>query len=315
MSQRVFVTGGSGFVGRAVIEALASRGDRVTLLTRSKERASGLGASSVQVVEGDPTGPGAWQRELANHDAVIHLVGQPVGAKRWNAHYKQIINDSRVESTRYVVEGIEALEPSVRPGVLLSASGIDYYGFSDDLGLELEDDDEIDEQAPQGGSFLARVCRNWESEAQAAQEYAVRVVCMRLGVVLGQAAGPLASIVKPFKWLVGGRLGTGRQWFSWIHLTDVVGAMLFCLDTAGVTGGVNFVAPKPVRNREFSRELARVLRRPSWLPVPSRVLNLAVGEFAEFLLNGRRAVPKVLVDSGYQFAFPQLTSALENLLE
>lgn len=311
MSRRVFITGGTGFVGKALVSALRERGDHVTVLSRNKERATAVFGAGVDVVAGDPSLGGDWQAQVSGHDALINLAGQSIGGKRWNAQYRQILVDSRVETTRYLVEAIGSAESP--PKVLVSASGIDYYPFDveiDALGIaDLEDEMEVTEQDRPGDSFLARLCRKWEKEALRAREHGVRVVCMRSGVVLGDD-GPLAQIARPFKMLVGGRLSNGRQWFSWIHMDDAVAGYLFALDTNDLNGPVNLVAPTPVRNREFTRALASALRRPAIAPVPAFALRLAVGEFHEYLINGRRAIPAALSQAGFAFRYPEIAGAL-----
>lgn len=311
MARRVFVTGGTGFVGRHLVAALVARGDQVTVLSRSAADARQTLGDEVDCIEGDSALGGDWQKHVSGHDAVVNLAGQSIGGKRWNARYKQLLTDSRVETTRYLVEAIEAA--SDRPKVLVSASGTDYYPFDVDLdaaGLaDLEDDVAVTEAARPGDSFLARLCRNWESEAMRAAELGVRVVCMRSGVVLGDQ-GPLAQMAKPFKFLLGGKLGKGRQWFSWIHLDDAVAGYLFVIDRADVVGAVNLVAPVAVRNVELTKALAKALHRPAIAPVPVFALKLALGEFHEYLVHGRRVVPKVLQQAGFEFRYPDIEAAL-----
>jgi uncharacterized protein (TIGR01777 family) len=316
MARRIFVTGGTGFIGRALVASLIERGDTPIVVTRNAARARARLGEGVEIVEGDPTFAGPWQEKLAGTDAVVNLAGQPIADKRWSAHYKQILHDSRVDTTRFVVEGIGALDPKDRPAVLVSASGVDYYGADEDaVVLDDEDDQEaaaaasVDESAPRGESFMARLCRDWEREAREARRYDVRVVRLRTGIVLA-TEGPLRRMAAPFKWFVGGRLGNGRQWVSWIHLDDVLGAIEHCIATEDLAGPVNVVAPNPVRNRAFSRALGKALGRPSFIPAPAFAIKLLVGEFAGAILSGRRAVPKALLDSGYQFQHPDLEGAL-----
>lgn len=311
MSKRVFVTGGTGFIGRALVEALRGRGDEVLVLSRDADRARSALPAGVDVIEGDAAlGAGDWQAHLAGVDAVIHLAGAPIAAQRWDARYKQILRDSRVESTHHIVAGMAALPADQRPRALVSASGVAYYpGFK---GGELGDDDEITERAPPGDSFLARLCQKWEEEACAAENHGVRVVCMRTGVVLGRG-GPLDRMALPFKLFAGGPIGNGRQWLSWIHIEDAIRAYLLAIDDASLAGPVNLAAPEPVRFKVFSAALGRAMRRPSWLPVPGFALKAAVGEFAEYLLHGRRAVPAALTAHGFSFAYPDLNAALRDI--
>ncbi len=312
---RVFVTGGSGFVGRALVAALAARGDQPVVLTRSAERARPRLPDGIEIIEGDPTGPGTWQKALRGTDAVINLAGENLGERRWSAQVKQAIHDSRVEATRFVVEGMSSLADDVRPRVLVSASGIDYYPFSLDLGraTRWDEDDEVDERIPRGDHFLGRVCANWEAEARQAVALGARVVLLRSAIVLG-AGGPLEVMTKPFRFFVGGRLGSGNQWMCWIHLADAVRGYLFALDTPTLQGAVNLTSPNPVRNRAFAKSLGRHLHRPSILPTPGFAVRAAAGEFAEYILNGRRAVPRALADAGFTFEHPELDEALDAAL-
>ena len=328
MARTIFITGGTGFIGRALVAALVGRGDGVVLLSRDAVRArarlaralSDAQLSRIEVVEGNPACAGPWQERVAGSSAVINLAGESVGAHRWNAQVRQIIRDSRIDATRRVVEAIAAAAESARPRVLASASGIDYYPFDVNLGeAGLDDDgrpsgceaaagvpeggDEVDESAPPGSGFLSVLCREWEAEATRAQALGVRVVLMRTGLVTARP-GQGSSIDRwaaVFRGFGGGRLGTGRQWMSWVHLDDVVGAYLFAIDTPAVTGPVNLVAPGRMRNARFARALGRALGRPSWLPAPAFAMRAALGEFADYLLHGRPAVPRALLRAGYTF--------------
>ena len=314
MSKRVFVTGGTGFIGSALVDALRGRGDEVVVLSRDAARARRKLGHGVEVVEGDAALGGAWQERLRGADAVVNLAGAPVAGQRWDARYKQRIRDSRVEGTRYVAEGMAAIEAEARPGVLVSASGADYYPFDVDLEAAdiMDEDDAVTESAPPGDSFLARVCRSWEAEAMAAEEHGARVVCMRTGLVLGRD-GAFSRMALPFRLFAGGPIGSGRQWMAWVHLEDAVRAYLFALDQEGLRGPVNLVAPGPVRARDFARALGKALHRPSWLPVPGLAVKVAAGELSEYLLHGRRVVPTALEAHGFTFHFPAVEPALADV--
>ena len=305
---KIVVTGATGFIGTALVAALRARGDTITVLSRDAERAKAK-LGDVTAVTADLEVPGAWCDAVAGTDAVVHLAGESVGAKRWNAREKQIIRDSRVEATRTLVEAIAKLPRERRPRALISASGGDYYPFA--LDKDDFDDDEVTEADPPGDSFLARVCRDWEKEARGAEAHGLRVVCMRSGIVLGHGGGALDKLITPFRLFVGGRIGSGRQWFSWIHRDDAVAAYLAATRDARYTGGINLVAGS-VRNAELAAELGKVLHRPSWLPVPGFAVKLAAGEFAEYILQGRRIVPKKLRELGFAFQHPNLAEALHN---
>lgn len=306
MSARVVVTGATGFIGSAIVAALRARGDRVTVLARSAARARDRLGDGVEIVEADLETLGAWADALAERDAIVHLAGEPIGGKRWDARQKQILRDSRVESTRALVEALAALAPTARPRVLVSASGADYYPFAPDQPNF--DDDPVTEQDPAADTFLGRLCRDWEREALAAEPLGVRVATMRTGLVLGPG-GALARMTTPFKLFFGGRIGSGRQFVSWVHRDDVVAAYLAALDDDRFRGAHNLVAGS-TRNADFARALGAALRRPSWLPVPAFALRAAVGELADYLLAGRNVVPARLQRLGFAFTRDRLASAL-----
>ena len=305
----IVVTGATGLVGVPLVQAMLARGDRVTVLTRSSEHAKQR-LGDVTAVTADLETPGDWQASLAGVDAIVHLAGEPIAGARWSARQKQKVRDSRVEGTRVLVETLAALSPESLPKALISASGADYYPFAH--RKDGFDDDEVTEADPPGESFLARVCRDWEREASAAAELGVRVTSMRTGVVLGPG-GALAKMTTPFKLFVGGRIGSGDQWFSWIHLDDAIAIYLAATVDERYSGPVNMVAPETVRNRQLARDLGGVLHRPSFLPVPGFALKLAVGELSEYLLEGRRVVPKKLVELGFVWKYPTLAKALEHV--
>jgi hypothetical protein len=305
---RTVVTGATGFVGRPLVAALTARGDAVTVLTRDPARAAALPElAGAACVAADLESAGPWQETLAGAGAVLHLAGEPIASRRWDARAKQTIRDSRVESTRVLVEALAALPPADRPGALVTASGVDYYPFAE--GPAEFDDDEVTERDPPGDGFLARVCRDWEAEAALAEPLGVRVVRLRTGLVLGRG-GALGRMAGPFRFFVGGRVGSGRQWVSWIHLDDVVAAYLAASVDARWTGPVNLVAPEAARNAALASALGAALGRPSWLPVPAAAVRAAVGELAEYLLHGRKVVPARLRALGFAFRHPALREAV-----
>lgn len=305
----IVVTGATGFVGTALVSALRARGDRITVLSRDAARAREKLGDYVTAVTADLQTPGPWTDALAGTDAIIHLAGESIGAKRWNAREKQVIRDSRVEATRTLVEAIGALPADRRPKTLISASGGDYYPFA--MDKDDFDDDEVTESDPPGDSFLARVCRDWEHEAKGAEAHGLRVASMRSGIILGPGSEALDKMTTPFRFFVGGRIGSGRQWFSWIHRDDAVAAYVAAASDARYTGGINLVAGS-VRNAELAAALGKVMQRPSWLPVPGFAVKLAAGELAEYLLKGRRIVPKRLRELGFVFRHPDLLEALRD---
>jgi uncharacterized protein (TIGR01777 family) len=284
---RVLMTGASGFVGRALTKALLARGDRVVALSRS-----GRGPDGAQSMAADPTEPGGWLTEVAACDAVVHLAGEPIDAHRWSEVHRQRVHDSRVASARLIA--------AAGPRVLVCASGADYYPWD-------ESDHEYDEDEEPGDSFLAHVCRDWEA---AARDSKGRVTCVRSGLVLGRGGGVLSKMATAFRLFLGGPVGSGRQWFPWIHIDDIIGAYLLAIDRADAPPTLNGVAPESVRQGDFARALGRALGRPSWLPVPAPMLRLAVGELADYLLNGRRVVPRSLAAAGYSFQHGTVDDAL-----
>jgi uncharacterized protein len=302
---RVAVTGSTGLIGRAVVRALTDRGDQVVALSRDADRARrALGDRVEAHAWPNPTGAPPPEAALAGADAVVHLLGEPV-AQRWTDQAKESIRRSRAEGTRSLVQGLLALAPDRRPAALVSQSASGFYGP--------HGDEQLTEDAPAGDDFLAGVVVDWEGEAmRAAME--LRVVLTRTGVVLSPEGGALAKMLPFFRLGIGGPVAGGRQYVPWIHLVDVVGALLFCLDNAQATGPVNLAAPNPVTNAELSRTLGRVLNRPAVLPVPAFALKLLYGEMAQIVLTGQRVVPSRLKQLGYEFRHPDLEAALRDVL-
>ena len=298
---RVFVTGATGYIGQALVAALLARGDRVIALSRRTHAASADAAA--EIVAGDPARPGDWQARVAGCDAIVHLAGESIAGGRLDAAHRERVLGSRRDGTRLLVESIAALRPADRPRVLVAASGVDLYPFD-------ESDRSYAENAGAGDSFLAEVCTVWENEARAAEAHGLRVARMRTGVVIGPGSSALAKMATPFKLFAGGPVGSGRQWFSWVSLDDVVGAYLHVLRHDELAGALNLVAPGAVRQKDFARALGQELHRPSWAPVPALALRVAVGGLADYLLHGRRAVPGVLARSGYAFRHADVAAAL-----
>jgi uncharacterized protein (TIGR01777 family) len=302
---RVVVTGATGLIGRALVKALGDRGDQVVALSRDADRARQTLGDHIQAhAWPDPVGAPPPETALAGADAVVHLLGEPV-AQRWTDQAKQGIRRSRVDGTRSLVQGLLALAPDRRPDVLVSQSATGFYGPCGDEPLT--------EDAPAGDDFLAGVVVGWEAEAmRAASE--LRVAVTRTGVVLSPEGGALAKMLPFFRLGIGGPVAGGRQYVPWIHLDDVVGAMVVCLDNAAATGPINLTAPHPVTNTELSHTLGRVLKRPAVLPVPASALKLLYGEMAQIVITGQRVVPARLTELGYAFRHPDLESALRDVL-
>ncbi|HEY2319453.1 MAG TPA: TIGR01777 family oxidoreductase [Solirubrobacteraceae bacterium] len=302
---RVLITGATGTIGLALADALTARGDRVVALSRDPERGQRVLGNGVEVHPwANPEGEPPPAQALTGVDAVVNLLGEPV-AQRWTDSAKERIRDSRVRGTRSLVAGLAALPEDGRPRVLISQSATGYYGPRGDAPL--------DEQASPGEDFLADVVVAWEREAADAGPPA-RVVCTRTGVVLSPTGGALAKMLPFFKLGIGGPVAGGRQYIPWIHLGDVVGGLLHCLDHAEAAGPVNLTAPEPVTNAELSHALGHALGRPAVLPVPAMALRLLYGEMAEIVTTGQRAIPVRLRELGYAFRHPGIELALKDVL-
>jgi hypothetical protein len=302
---KIAITGATGFIGRRLVRRVLDEGQnhQVVAFSRDALRASSRFPPEVQAVQWEPVVGPPPAGALDGAEAVFHLAGESVG-QRWTDTVKARLRESRILSTRNLVAGIGAARQ--RPAVLVSGSAVGYYGSRGDEILE--------EGASPGTGFLAELCRDWEAEAARAKEVGVRVVESRTGIVLGPRGGALSRMLPPFKMFVGGPLGDGRQWMSWIHIDDLVGTLLHAVKTEGLEGPVNATAPTPVANAEFSRILGKVLSRPSALALPSFVLRGLLGEFAEVLLGGQRVIPRKLEVSGFRFRFPDLETALRDIL-
>ena len=299
---RVTITGATGTIGQALTRELRERGDEVTALSRDANRASA--ALGVEAQEWkDPKGARPPLDSLRGRDGVVHLLGETI-AQRWSDEVKSEIRDSRILSTRNLVEGLAELPEDERPSVLVSQSATGWYGA--------HGDERLDESAPAAGDFLAQVTADWETEAQKARELGLRVVLTRTGVVLSESGGALEKMLPFFKLGVGGPVAGGRQYVPWVHLDDVVGAIVFALDNAPVDGPVNVTAPEPVTNGELSKTLGRVLHRPAFAPVPSLAVKTLYGEMAEIVTTGVRAVPARLSELGYAFRRPSFEDALRD---
>jgi uncharacterized protein (TIGR01777 family) len=295
---RIAVTGSTGFIGSAFVRALESRGDRVVRIVRS-------GAPDEDRVLWDPERGTLDAHALSGIDAAVNLAGEPIGERRWSDRQKARILSSRERGTTLLSRTLAGLSP--RPRALLNASAMGYYGDRGDQVLTEED--------PWGEGFLASVCRRWEAATAAASDADIRVVHLRTGLPLDPAGGLMKRILLPFRLGVGGRLGSGRQWMSWVTLSDQIGAMLHLLDDEQAHGAFNIAAPNPVRNDEFTRVLARAIRRPAVIPIPKALIAIPFGrELTDDLLTSIRISPARLERSGYRFQAPELEPALRAMV-
>jgi len=302
---RAVITGASGFIGRALCERL--RGDyEIVALSRNAEQAAKSPAGAARVVTWDGRTLGDWIREVDGAAAVVNLAGENVASGRWTTSKKERILQSRTDCTRALVEAIKRVDN--RPGVMIQASAIGYYG---PRGDEL-----LDEGSSGGAGFLAEVCRESEGVGRGVEALGVRYVVIRTGVVLGVGGGALARMMQPFRLYLGGHVGNGRQWLSWISLDDEVAAIEFLIKNRQLKGAFNLTSPQPVTMREFSRKLGRALGRPAWVNVPGFVMRLLLGEMAkEMLLSGQRVMPRRLREAGFEFKHEDLEGALTAILK
>lgn len=294
---KIFITGGTGFVGKTLAQALVRSGHEVSILTRS-----GKGESpGISWIGGDPTQKGKWQEAVKEHGIIINLAGASLFT-RWTEETKRMIRDSRILTTRHLLEAMDG----GKGRTLFSTSAIGYYGFHGDENLT--------EDSPPGGDFLALLAKDWEAEAKEAEKKGCRVVITRFGIVLGEKGGALGQMIPLFNKYVGGPLGSGKQWFSWIHMEDLTRAFLFLLEHPEISGPVNFTAPNPVRNKELAQWLGRIMGRPAFLPAPGFMLRLVLGEFGSILLEGQRVLPQKLMQAGFQFSYPEIDRALRQVV-
>jgi uncharacterized protein len=299
---KVAVAGATGFVGSRLVERLQAEGHQVLVLTRDVGRAKRM-FPQAEVVAYAPLEAGDWQGTIAGCDAVVNLAGAPIAETRWTTERKQEIMDSRKIGTQKIVEAITQANP--KPSVLVNSSAIGYYGTSETATF--------DEDSGAGKDFLAEVCREWEAAAEQVKASGTRLVILRTGIVLGMG-GAIAKMLLPFKMFAGGPIGSGRQWFSWIHREDMVSLILQALTQPAMSGVYNATAPHPVKMSELSQTLGQVMNRPSWLPVPDFALEALLGDGAQVVLQGQQVMPKRTIESGFKFAYETVKPALEEVV-
>jgi uncharacterized protein len=300
---KIAIAGATGFVGSRLVEQLQTQGHQIVILTRSPQQASKR-FPQAEVVGYNPLKSGEWQSSIDGCDAMINLAGEPIAEKRWTPAQKRVMLESRQIGTEKIVEAIE--KATSKPAVLINASAIGYYGTSETS--------KFDETSPAGTDFLAEVCTKWETAAQAASTNGTRVVILRLGIVLGENGGALGKMLAPFSAFVGGPIGSGKQWFSWIHRDDVVKLIIAALKDTNMQGVYNATAPNPVTMENFAHTLGTVMNRPSWLPVPNFALEALLGEGAIVVLQGQQVMPTQTLARGFEFQYPTLQPALTAIL-
>ncbi|MFT9601130.1 TIGR01777 family oxidoreductase [Mesobacillus sp.] len=297
---KIAITGGTGLVGQALSSHLIQAGHQVSILTRNSSESQSINSKYVQWLNpGDRP-----EKELEGIDAIVNLAGATINSK-WTDEYKKKIIDSRLQATSEVKRFIEEL-PS-KPSILVNASAVGYYGTS--LSKEFT------EQSNEGNDFLADTVGQWEASASEVQHMGVRHVLCRFGVILDKNAGALPRMVLPYKLFAGGKIGSGKQWLSWIHIEDVTRGIMFVIENTKVYGPVNFTAPSPVKMEQFGETLSRVINRPHWMPVPSVALKILLGEMSILVLEGQRAIPEKLLNTGFTFRYPELEDALKEIFD
>ena len=303
---KIAITGATGLVGSRLVAQLNQSGHSIVVFTRNSSKAQRVfpasSFSNLEVVQYTPQESGTWQQSISGCDAVINLAGEPI-AERWSPQQKRSIMESRQLGTRKLVEAIAMAEQ--KPQVLVSGSAIGYYGTSENSAF--------DETSGSGTDFLAQVCQNWEQEAQKVTEYGVRLVILRIGIVLANG-GALGKMIGPFKMYAGGPIGSGRQWFSWIHRDDLVNLICKAVEDSSMSGVYNATAPNPVRMAQLCQTLGEVMNRPSWLPVPDFVLEVLLGDGASVVLEGQQVLPKQTQQSGFTYKYTELKPALADIV-
>ncbi|MEB3343117.1 TIGR01777 family oxidoreductase [Okeania sp.] len=304
---KIAITGATGFVGTKLVERLHSEGDQILVLTRNPETAKRIFPNSaypnLEIVAYQPKQSGTWQKSIDGCDGVVNLAGAGIADERWSYSRKQEIIDSRKVTTEKLVEAIA--QANSKPSVLVSGSAVGYYGTSETATF--------DETSNSGNDFLAQVCQAWETAAQPVKDVGVRLVILRIGIVLGMG-GTISKMLTPFRLFTGGPIGSGKQWFSWIHINDLVSLIWHSLRYPEMSGKFNATAPNPVKMAEFCQELGAVLNRPSWLPVPDFAIELLLGDGAVVVLEGQKVLPKQTQASGFEYQYPTVKPALKNIL-
>lgn len=298
---KIFMTGGTGFVGTYLAKRFISEGHAVTILTQALSGTE-LKMTGLSYLMGNPTIKGKWQDAVRDHDVIINLAGASIFS-RWTPEQKKILLSSRIETTSNLVA---ALPDSAKYITFFSTSAVGYYGF--------HEDEELIESSPSGDDFLAKLAHDWEQGALRAQDKGARVIITRFGIVLGKNGGALGQMIPLFKYFLGGPLGSGCQWFSWVHMHDLTEAFIFLLSHKDISGPVNLCSPNPLRNKDLGDAIGKVLQKPSFMPTPGFMIRLILGEFGDVLLKGQRVIPNRLMEAGFKFRYPDIEEALKNII-
>ena len=305
MTKKIIITGATGFIGKKLSDRLREGGYQIIVFSRNIKNAKIILPNMADYVEWNPMNISSWVEKINGVDAIINLAGENLFARRWNVEHKKKIEQSRLITTRALVNAIHHAKN--RPRVFISASAIGYYGFTGEA--------EVTEESKHGDDFLANVTKKWELEAADVEHLGVRRVNLRIGMVLDKNEGALAKMLPAFRFFVGGPLGSGNQWFSWIHVDDLIALFLFALNNDNMHGVYNATAPNPVRMKEFAKLTGKVLHRPSIFPVPETVLKIILGEGAQYITNGSKVLPKRTLAEGFNFNYGTVEKALEDLLK
>jgi len=308
MKKRILITGGTGLIGKRIVSELCSQGAFVKILTRDISKVKSMFPKNFTIEAynlDDYKTPLLLKKIIEETDVIINLAGANVGEKRWTEEFKSEIYNSRIDITKLLVDAVKLSEN--KPECFITSIGVGIYGF--------RGDEIINEESESGDDFLANVCFDWEAEAMKASEYGVRVVSLRTGIVLDKNEGALPKLLMPFKFFIGAYQGDGKQWFSWIHIDDIVNMLLFIIENKNISGAINGTSPEPVTNKKLAEEIGKIKNTKLLIPVPSVILKIAVGEFAENLLTGQKVIPVKAVKNGFEYKYPVLKEALLDLIK
>ena len=303
--KKIIVTGATGSIGQRLVGELTARGDEVIIFTRNPNNAQKKIANPSKYVKWDYERLNDWMNELNGVDVFVHLAGANLGAKRWNDEYKKLAYESRIISTRNLVEAIKSVEQ--KPKAFICSSAVGIYGD--------RYDEVLDETSPLGNDFLANLCNDWEKEAQKVEKLGIRRVSVRTGLVLNKDEGVLKKLLLPFKLFIGGPLGNGKQWVPWLHIDDIVEIYLHAIDNPNVNGAINGASPGIVRMNEFAKTLGKVLKRPSLFPISKFAIKLVAGELGEYAVMSQRTAVDKILRAGYEFKFNNLENSLKNIIK